>query len=290
MSKTATKSYDNDTLTKLKVYELEILKDFIDVCEENNLVYFGFAGTGIGALRHGGFIPWDDDIDVAMPRKDYDKMVSVFEEKYSEKYTVVNAEKYNDFPVMNTHIIINDSSFITSEELKLKYPKGIFLDIFPLDNIPDDDTERQHHLKKVWFLSKLLILKHIPFPHLPIKSIKAKLEHCVTALVWLFLNIFCISHKFLYNLCINSCTKYNNVNTKSYGYTCGTKPGSNIFDKEKLFPLRKIKYENIELNFPNNLEETLTLAYGDFMQLPPEQDRKNHRPEILVFPNEKIEV
>ena len=69
------KEYDEATLKKVQQTEMEILRDFIKVCDENNLTWFGDAGSGIGAIRHKGFIPWDDDIDVMLPRKDFDKMI-----------------------------------------------------------------------------------------------------------------------------------------------------------------------------------------------------------------------
>lgn len=278
--------YDPEVLKKLQRYELEILNDFTKVCEENNLSYFGFAGTGIGALRHGGFIPWDDDIDLAIPRDQYEKAVEIFERDYGDKYTVVSAEKYNDFPVMNTHIIINDSQFITTEDKYGSYPKGIFLDIFPLDYTPYDEKQRKKHLRSTWFLSKILIMKHIPFPHLPFGGLKAKLAHCVTAAIWLFLNVFFISHKFLYKLCIKECTKYNDTDTGLYAYCCGQQLDGCIFDKKKTYPLRKEKFEDTVMYFPNNLEEILTALYGDYMQLPPPEKQKNHCPDILVFPDE----
>lgn len=281
-----TKFYEKSTLKRLQTCELEILKDFIDICEKNNLVYFGFAGTGIGALRHGGFIPWDDDIDVAMPRKDYDKMIAVFEEKYSEKYTVVNAEKYNDFPVMNTHIIINDSLFVTEEERNLKYPKGIFLDIFPLDNASPDEKELKKQAYIAWFFSKLLILKHIPFPHLPFTGFKKKLAHCVTATVWFLLNLFCISHNFLYNQAKKASCKFNSEETNSLGFFCSTIVFAQTYSKDDIFPLRSINFEAISMNFPKELEKTLINIFGDFMQLPPPEKRKNHMPYKLKFPNE----
>lgn len=282
-------SYDPQVLRKLQLCELEILKDFIEVCEKNNLVYFGFWGTGIGALRHGGFIPWDDDIDLAMPREDYKKAMAIFERDFSDKYTVVSAEKYDDYPVLNTHIIINDSAFITAPEKHLKYPNGIFLDIFPLDYTSQDEAERLKQLKKLWFYSKLLILKHVPFPPLPIRGFKAKLVHCVTAAAWLFLNVFCISHKFLYNLCIKESTRFNDSDTGVYTYGGGTSIGKNLFYKDKIFPLKKIPYENTEILFPNNIEEALTRVYGDFMQIPPVEKQINHCPDVLTFPSEETE-
>ena len=73
--------YEPTVLKKLQSVEMDILKDFKKICDENNLTYFGFAGTGIGALRHKGFIPWDDDIDVALPRKDYDTFLKLVKNK-----------------------------------------------------------------------------------------------------------------------------------------------------------------------------------------------------------------
>lgn len=285
--KIVSKSYEPQILKKLQLCELEILNDFIKVCEENNLIYWGFAGTGIGALRHSGFIPWDDDIDLYIPREDYKKAVEIFERDFADKYTVVNAEKFNDFPVMNTHIIINDSQFVTTEDKRGNYPKGIFLDIFPVDNAPIDENLRKKQQRKAWLLSKLLILKHIPFPHLPLSGFKAKIAHGITAMVWLFLNVFCVSHNFLYNLCLKECTKYNDIETDVWAYSCDTEAYTSVFIKSKTLPLRKEKFENTEIYFPNNLEEALTALYGDFMQIPPPEKQHNHCPDILVFPNKE---
>lgn len=278
------KQYDPEVLKKLQKCELEILNDFTKICEENSLSYFGFGGTGIGALRHGGFIPWDDDIDLAIPREEYKIAMNILKQDYADKYTVVNAETFNDFPVMNTHIIINDSKFITEEDKYGKYPKGIFLDIFPIDNTPNDETLRTKHLKKTWLLSKIFIIKHIPFPHVPFKGIKAKLAHCVTAVMWLLLKL--VSHKFLYRLCLKECTKYNNTQTDYFAYCCGSKFCGNVFNKKQLYPLRKVPFEDTQVYFPNNLEDILTAEYGDFMQVPPPEKRTNHSPKILEFPKE----
>ena len=280
------KMYDPEILRRLQLCELSILKDFIKVCEENGLSYFGLAGTGIGALRHGGFIPWDDDIDVGMPRADYNKAMEIFQRDYADKYTVVNAERYDDFPVMNTHIIINDSKFLTEEDKRGNYPTGIFLDVFPMDKTAPTEEERKKHLKKTWILNKLLIVKHIPFPNLPFKGFTKKAVHCCTAVAWFFLNLFCISHKKLYDMCVKECTKYNDSDTGFLAYCCDTLALTNIYNEAELYPLRKIKFEDVELNFPNNLEKSLEILYGDYMQLPPVEDRKNHSPCELEFPKE----
>lgn len=286
MSKKNLRVYDDATLKKLHKYELSILKDFIDVCEKNDLSYFALWGTGIGALRHGGFIPWDDDIDIALLRKDYEKLLEIFKRDYSDKYIVVNAEEFNGYPLMTTRITLKNTVFIEHALKNAKCPLGIFLDVYAFDNAPLDKAAFKKQADKTWFLSKLLILKHVPFPVLPFKGALAKLAHFVTANAWLFLNVFCIPHKWLYKLCKSSTCKYNNAETGAYAFFSGTDKYNNFFTKEDLFPLRKIKFEDIELNFPNKLEDSLTHFYGDFMQLPPEEKRKNHFPYKLEFPQE----
>ena len=84
------KEYDEKTLKKIHEVELEILKDFMDICDRHDLTYFGIAGTGIGALRHQGFIPWDDDIDVALPRDDFEKFLKYLEREMGDKYLIMN--------------------------------------------------------------------------------------------------------------------------------------------------------------------------------------------------------
>ena len=86
------KFYEDKELKRLQSMEMGILKDFMKICDENGLRYFGVAGTGIGAIRHGGFIPWDDDIDIALPREDYEKFIKLVEEKMGDKSYVLNAE------------------------------------------------------------------------------------------------------------------------------------------------------------------------------------------------------
>lgn len=279
--------YQPDILRKLQKCELEILRDFVKICEENNLTYFGFAGTGIGALRHGGFIPWDDDIDMGILREDYIKLREIIQTKYSDKYTFVDASTFNDYANMNAHIVLNGTKFVEESAKNAKYPQGIFLDIFPFDNAPQDEIIREKYVRNVWLRSKFLIIKHTPFPVLPFrKGIKVKLCHAVTATIWFILNLFCISHKFLYNKLYKFATKYNKEDTGYYYYSCSSSRQGTVYSKEDFYPLKKIKFEDIDLDFPQNIEKALTRVYGDFMTPPPPEKRVNHCPNILEFPKE----
>lgn len=277
------REYDSATLKKVQNAELGILADFIKVCDENGIDYFGLAGTGIGALRHGGFIPWDDDIDVGLLRKDYDRVIEIFRRDFGDKYTVVNGDYYKKYPLMTTRIVINGTSFVEESLKGIDCPLGIFLDVYAFDNVAPDEKKKKKQVHKAWLYSKLLILRHIPFPVLPFKGIKGKICHCITFMAYLFLNIFFVSHNFIYRKCLKYSTMYNGEDTGVYGFFCDTDAYSQILAKDEIFPVRKIGFESLEMSFPNELEKLLTALYGDYMQLPPEEKRKNHFPYRLDF-------
>ena len=278
------REYDPDELRRLQLCELEILRDFIAVCEKNDIAYFGLAGTGIGAIRHGGFIPWDDDIDVGVLYRDYPRLERLIEEEYPDKYLVVNAGKYSKCPIINTHIVMKGTRFVESGFAGLDYPQGVFLDVFPLFKSPADEAERRKLSSKAWFYGKLLMLRHLAFPRVPFKGFKAKAAHCVTAAAHVFVSIFW-SHKRLYNKILRICTKYEGQDTGVNEWFFDTKKHAGVYTDEVLFPLRRIGFEGIDMCFPNKIEQRLTEVFGDYMQLPPPEKRHNHCPDELVLPD-----
>ena len=277
------REYDPAELRALQLCELEILRDFIAVCERNDIQYFGVAGTGIGALRHGGFIPWDDDIDVCVLYRDYPRLMRLIEEEFPDKYEVVNAEKYRDCPILNTHIVMKGTRFVEPGFGKLDFPQGVFLDVFPLFTVPADEKKRRRQSSKAWFYGKLLILRHMAFPRLPFKGAKAKLAHCVTAAAHVFVSVFW-THKRLYNKIMRICTKHEGEKTGVNEWFFDTKKHAGVYTDEVIFPLRRIRFEDVDMCFPNKLEQRLTEVFGDYMKLPPPEKRHNHCPDELVLP------
>ena len=124
---------------------LDLLAEFDRVCKKNNIKYYANGGTMLGAVRHKGFIPWDDDIDVMMFREDYDRLMEIGPKEFSYPYFFQN--KYTD-PESNDFMskLRNSETlaiFDTEKKTFLKYNKGIFIDIFPIDNVPDNEVERE---------------------------------------------------------------------------------------------------------------------------------------------------
>lgn len=278
------KEYDDFTLKRIQEVELEILKDFMDICDRHGLDYFGIAGTGIGALRHQGFIPWDDDIDVAMPRDDFEKLLPLVEKEMGDKYLIMNAERYPNYPLMTTRMTMRGTKFKEEALKNIDAPLGIFLDLYPLDKVSDNPKEARRQARDAWFWSKILILRSIPFPMLGFSGWKAKIIHAICGLAHLVLSILHVPKTWIYKKAYEAETRSNHyTKTKNLDFFCDTTPYMNLYAVKDIYPLRKLPFEDVELNFPHNLHNNLTGMYGDYMQLPPEEKRKNHYPYELEF-------
>ena len=278
------KEYDDFTLKRIQEVELEILKDFMDICDRHGLDYFGIAGTGIGALRHHGFIPWDDDIDVAMPRDDFEKLLPLVEKEMGDKYLIMNAERYPNYPLMTTRMTMRGTKFKEEALKNIDAPLGIFLDLYPLDKVSDNPKEARRQARDAWFWSKILILRSIPFPMLGFSGWKAKIIHAICGLAHLVLSILHVPKTWIYKKAYEAETRSNHyTKTKNLDFFCDTTPYMNLYAVKDIYPLRKLPFEDFELNFPHNLHNNLTGMYGDYMQLPPEEKRKNHYPYELEF-------
>ena len=278
------KEYDDFTLKRIQEVELEILKDFMDICDRHGLDYFGIAGTGIGALRHHGFIPWDDDIDVAMPRDDFEKLLPLVEKEMGDKYLIMNAERYPNYPLMTTRMTMRGTIFKEEALINIDAPLGIFLDLYPLDKVSDNPIEARRQARDAWFWSKILILRSIPFPMLGFSGWKAKIIHAICGLAHLVLSILHVPKTWIYKKAYEAETRSNHyTKTKNLDFFCDTTPYMNLYEVKDIYPLRKLPFEDVELNFPHNLHNNLTGMYGDYMQLPPEEKRKNHYPYELEF-------
>lgn len=257
------KFYDQETLERLQKVELDILRDFMELCDRHGLTYFGIAGTGIGAKRHKGFIPWDDDIDVAMPRKDFDRFMELAKTELSDRYIPLNAAYDSRFPMMTTRLMKRGTLFIEEALKGAHCPCGIFLDLYVLDNVADNRIAYELQSWEAWFWSKLLVLRCMPKPFLFQTGWKAQFIWAVCGMVHAGMKVLHISPAWLRKRCERVCRRYEKKDTRRMAFLPDTNPYWNVIDKTRLYPLRKLPFENLELNFANNMEELLTNQYGD---------------------------
>ena len=119
-----------------------ILKDFIRICEKNNLTYYIYAGSMLGAVRHNGFIPWDDDLDVVMFRDDYERFKEIFLASPNEKYELLSSETEEDYFHTLSKLMLRDTLFEEKWVDQVDFHVGINIDIFVLDDLSDDNFKR----------------------------------------------------------------------------------------------------------------------------------------------------
>lgn len=275
--------YDEVTLEKVHKLEMKILKDFMSICDKNELRYFGLAGTGIGAVRHKGFIPWDDDIDIGLPREDFDRFIELVKIEFPDTYEVLNTSENENYPLMTTRLVLKGTTFKEFAVKDVDCNFGIFLDLYPFDNVSDDNKLLKKQARSAWFWSKLLILRSIPHPVLAFSGITATVVQFICAFVHYTMRIMHISKKMIYKRCLRACTLYNHLPTKRIAFLCDTSAYTNMFELSHLYPLQKLQFEDVQLNFPADLDGHLKGLFGDYMKLPPVEKRKNHFPFQLDF-------
>ena len=235
-------------------------------------------------MRHQGFIPWDDDIDVAMPRDDFEKLLRLVEEEMGDKYLIINTEHYPNYPLMTTRLTMRGTKFKEEALKDIDAPMGIFLDLYPLDKVSDNQSEARKQARDAWFWSKILILRGIPFPMVGCSGWKKKMIHAVCGLAHLVLKICHVPKMWIYKKAYEAETRYNHYeNTERLDFFCDTTPYMNLYYTKEIYPLKKLPFEDTELNFPHDIHRNLKAMYGDYMQLPPEEKRKNHYPYELEF-------
>lgn len=266
--------YDENVLKHLHSTELMILKDFIKICDDNNLTYYIYGGSLLGAVRHKGFIPWDDDIDVIMFREDYDKFKEIFLSQSNEKYELLNNETYDDFCFLYSKLSLKGTRFDEWCAGQVDYTMGIDIDIFVLDYVSDNSIISfiQTRLCRVLDkLSTISTLKLVDHPFL-IQTISNTMHGVLKALR--------IKPVKFINLCLKLLTYYEN--TQSVCDIC-TPNRPQIYDADYYGRGKKIPFEDIEVNAPQNSHAVLEQIYGDYMQLPPEEERYNHMAEYIDF-------
>lgn len=261
------------SISECRDIQLTILREIDNFAKINGLRYSLGYGSMLGAVRHKGFIPWDDDIDIIMPREDYEK----FKSKYkSDLYEIVSSDSDGYFyPFMklvdkNTYVKMADNATI----------HGIWIDIFPIDKIPNNPFFRKIFLLRSFWLRSLLISATTDFSEKIIK--KKKLKRFLKILCEIFGKQNVVKHYEKLN------KKYVSKNKKYFSCLSSPYTLKEVYDADELFDnLKKYEFENYEFNGINNYDSYLKMLYGDYMKLPSFDKRRTHRIEAWRLDDEK---
>lgn len=271
---------DNKDYIKLQQKQMEIMDEIHRICVKNNIVYYIIGGTALGAVRHGGFIPWDLDIDIAMPRSDYDKFKMVCKTELDKKF------KYNDFTTNKKHpsphalVSLKNTSVIfrCDKFNKSVANREIYVDVFPLDTPPDSEKLREKQQKSIKLLNGIKERKRIYSYN---NSRFKRMAKILRSLCFFWISDYTINKKLDMVM-----RKYSD---KPSDYICSM---ASHYSYKKQCMLKEIygnpqlvKFEDREYYAPEQIEKYLTIIYKDYMKLPPvsEQEKSKALVEKVIF-------
>ncbi len=267
-------------LRDIQLEALKILDEFVALCDRNNLTYYISGGTYLGAVRHKGFIPWDDDVDVAMPRKDYNRFLVIAEEELPSYYKLnhFSRQKNSMFYVPK---IENEQFKMVSRIAKIEKKVNLWIDVFPLDGLPDNKIIRKLHC------ARLLILRgeyKLAFFDILVDYKNKNRPWYENAVMWIAERIkigkLFNSYKVMKKL-DKVLSKYDFYESEYVMNFMGSYKFKSILSRPEIYAEgAKYDFEGRTFNGPKDFDRYLTQIYGDYMKLPPVEKRNWHQTDI----------
>lgn len=274
---------DPGELRRLQRELTQILSEIDRVCRTLDIPYVVYGGTAIGAVRHHGFVPWDDDADICMLRADYERFLSEAPTVMGEGFTLDSMRTHRTFPCTYAYFGRRGSVFVPEYYRGHPYRRPISVDVFPFDNVADDPRAYRLQSLRTLFWGRLLILRATPEPAIALTGTAHRLAMAATRAVHWVLRTARVSPRFLQARWEGAARKYEHKQTRRAADFSDMTPLQWAASPDELFPAQEAAFEGITLPLPRAFDAILKRGYGDYMQLPPPNSRKNHYPHELTF-------
>ncbi|MFA0566594.1 phosphorylcholine transferase LicD [Vibrio sp. 10N.222.51.C8] len=268
--------YKDEEIKHIQRIELSSLKYFSDLCDKLNIEFYLYGGSLLGAIKYSGFVPWDDDLDIALQRKDYDKLIKLGPSLLSDEYELQHPSNNKLTPFSYIKFRRKDTSLVEFALHKIKMNHGVYFDIYPLDNLPENDEEliRQH--SKFSLVSRLFYYRQVKYLSRPATNLKDLIKSVVRYGMSAILKL--IPHSVFFKYIEKLMTRNNAMDSSRKGNFFHPTP-FNYF--EGIHPVKTVAFEDVQLKVPHGYEINLLQRYGDITKLPPENERYGHKAHII---------
>lgn len=264
-------------MKKIWAVELDLLNELLKVCQKHDIKIYAFAGTLLGAIRHNGFIPWDDDMDVCMLREDYNKLLQVAEKEFTHPYFFQTALTDKAYFIGYARLRNSDTTGIIKYNKSSNYNNGIFIDIFVMDGYVEDEVLLKKQLLKRDLLEKLLNSYYADL------TTRKGIKKIGVSMLKMF-GRTCFSYEKLFALYNHNLSQYTRdggrVSLMTHSPFFVKRYWCNIND---LREVSYVEFENIKLPIPQNYNAVLRNSYGDYMQFPPIEERGVWHGDVITY-------
>lgn len=269
-----------ETLRRLQLTELRILEAIDDVCASHGIEYFLDSGTALGAVRHSGFIPWDDDIDVGMPRADYERFIALPTDALPEGISIHTYDNTPGFAALFAKVYADGTSFETAETREAGCPQGIFVDVFPYDELPSDEGQRTRRLAEAKKWQRMSYLYHAGSVTVPFGGALGACARAACRIAHVLVRAAFSREKIAQRFrAATGPAPDPSGECVTYAY-----PEVGPFPKEVLFPTARCTFEGRDFPVPHDAVRYLEIAYGStWNELPPVEERRTHAPLRIDF-------
>lgn len=283
-------TYRPEDLRRVWKTEMEIYQAIAAICERHGLRYYAAYGTAIGAVRHRGFIPWDDDMDVCMPRKDYEAFLEVAEKELPAKMGIEGIGYTEGFVMPMVKIVNRNTVFVEESDADKRYRSGIFVDIFPMDAAAPTEKLRKKHRRRCLLMGRCMVLSEYSHGKLPagMNPLLAAAVRAGCALVHGCLRLTGWNAARLNRIFYREATRYEPEGDPEVYVLMAyfSEFATEYVPSAWLFPTREVPFEDITVRIPKDTDACLRNYYGDYMQIPPPEQRHDHCPVVLEFEKE----
>lgn len=246
---------------RLWALQLDLLGELDRICKKYDIRYFAGGGTMLGTVRHKGYIPWDDDIDINMFRKDYDRFCDVAVKELREPYFLQTPMTDIDFACYHIKLRNSNTTCTTKYDMMFEYNQGVFIDIFPYDYIPNDEEERKSFFEEVKRYRRILDIGIRKFYHIDGVMVSKDEEQLVKAFFEKnFFKDVCCQYEEL-------CAKYSNTPTDNVGVLAYAVNGKLSHPTEWFDDFIYADFEMMKMPIPKEYDRYLSMHYGNYMEL-----------------------